>query len=53
MTQMLQQIQRDQASLLTAQLERIESIDTELASLRAEIERRNATPARKASRSRR
>ena len=47
-TQMLQQIQRDQASLLTAQLERIESIDNELASLRAEIERRNAGPTRPA-----
>ena len=48
MTQMLQQIQRDQASLLTAQLERIESIDNELAALRAEIERRNAGPTRPA-----
>ena len=48
MTQMLQQIQRDNASLLTAQLERIESIDNELASLRTEIERRNAGPTRPA-----
>jgi pSer/pThr/pTyr-binding forkhead associated (FHA) protein len=45
MTQILRQMQQDNAALLGAQLERIESIDHELASLRAEIERRNVTPA--------
>lgn len=41
MTQVLQRIQQDNAALLEAQLERIESIDRELAAIRAEIERRN------------
>jgi pSer/pThr/pTyr-binding forkhead associated (FHA) protein len=41
-TQALRQIQQDSATLLNAQLERIESIDRELAALRAEIERRHA-----------
>ncbi|MFO0951432.1 MAG: FHA domain-containing protein [Isosphaeraceae bacterium] len=41
MAQALLQMQRDNAALLTAQLERIESIDRELATIRAEIERRN------------
>ena len=50
MTQLLRQMQQDNATLLTAQLERIESIDQELASLRAELERRNGSghPARPA-----
>jgi pSer/pThr/pTyr-binding forkhead associated (FHA) protein len=43
-TQVLQQIQQDNATLLNAHLKRIESIDHELAALRAEIERRNASP---------
>jgi pSer/pThr/pTyr-binding forkhead associated (FHA) protein len=43
-TQVLRQMQQDNAALLSAQLDRIESIDNELASLRAEIERRNAEP---------
>jgi pSer/pThr/pTyr-binding forkhead associated (FHA) protein len=43
-TQVLQQIQEDNATLLNVHLQRIESIDHELASLRAEIERRNAPP---------
>lgn len=47
-TQVLRQIQRDNAALLSAQLERIESIDRELATLRAELERRNAGPQRPA-----
>jgi pSer/pThr/pTyr-binding forkhead associated (FHA) protein len=41
-TQILNQIQHDNARLLNAHLQRIESIDRELVSLRAEIERRNA-----------
>jgi hypothetical protein len=41
LTQILRQMQQDSATLLTAQLDRIESIDRELASLRAEIDRRN------------
>jgi pSer/pThr/pTyr-binding forkhead associated (FHA) protein len=41
LTQILRQMQQDNAALLTAQLDRIESIDRELASLRAEIDRRN------------
>lgn len=45
-TQVLKQIQRDNAALLGAQLERIESIDRELATLRAELERRNTGPQR-------
>ena len=44
MTQILRQIQQDNATLLNAHLQRIESIDHELAALRAEIERRNAGP---------
>jgi pSer/pThr/pTyr-binding forkhead associated (FHA) protein len=44
-TQVLRQIQQDSATLLNAHLQRIESIDEELAALRAEIERRNARPA--------
>lgn len=46
MTQVLRQIQQDNAALLGAHLERIESIDRELAAIRAEIERRGAQPAR-------
>jgi hypothetical protein len=47
MTQLLRQIQQDNAILLNAHLQRIEVIDRELASLRDEIERRNAGPARR------
>lgn len=43
-TNVLRQIQRDNATLLNTHLSRIESIDRELASLRAEIQRRNAPP---------
>lgn len=39
--QVLRQFQEDTAALLSAQLDRIESIDRELAAIRAEIERRN------------
>jgi pSer/pThr/pTyr-binding forkhead associated (FHA) protein len=47
MTQILRQMQQDHATLLGAQLDRIENIDRELAALRAEMERRNtATPPR-------
>jgi hypothetical protein len=46
MTQVLRQIQQDNAALLGAHLERIESIDRELAAIRAEIERRGAQPGR-------
>ena len=48
-TQALRQIQQDNATLLNAHLSRIEKIDRELASLRAEIERReipNGLPAK-------
>jgi hypothetical protein len=45
-TQVLRQIQQDNAALLGAHLQRIESIDREIASLRAEIARRNEAPAR-------
>ena len=41
-TQILRQMQQDNAALLSAQLDRIENIDQELAALRAEIERRNS-----------
>lgn len=44
-TQVLHQIQQDNAALLNVHLQRIETIDRELGSLRAEIERRNALPA--------
>lgn len=44
MTEALRQIQQDSATLLNAHLQRIESIDHELAALRAEIERRHAAP---------
>lgn len=44
MTEVLRQIQQDNATLLNAHLQRIESIDRELAALRAEISRRNAPP---------
>jgi pSer/pThr/pTyr-binding forkhead associated (FHA) protein len=44
MTQVLRQIQQDNAALLNAHLSRIEGIDRELAALRAEIERRHAAP---------
>ena len=43
-TQVLQQIQQDNAALLNIHLQRIEKIDRELGSLRAEIERRNVRP---------
>lgn len=43
-TEALRQIQQDSATLLTAHLERIESIDREITSLRAELQRRNAPP---------
>ncbi|MGE3817935.1 MAG: FHA domain-containing protein [Isosphaeraceae bacterium] len=43
-TEALRQIQRDSASMLSAHLDRIEKIDREISSLRAEIERRNALP---------
>jgi pSer/pThr/pTyr-binding forkhead associated (FHA) protein len=45
MTEALRQIQQDSATLLNVQLQRIESIDRELAALRAELERRHARPA--------
>ena len=45
MTQVLQQIQQDNATLLNAHLQRIESIDRELGFLRAELERRHTRPA--------
>ena len=44
MTQLLRQIQQDNATLLNAHLARIESVDRELAALRTEIERRNLEP---------
>ena len=44
MTQVLQQIQKDNATLLNAHLQKIEGIDRELAALRSEIQRRNAPP---------
>lgn len=47
MTEILRQIQQDNATLLNAHLQRIENIDHEITSLRAELERRNgrhATP---------
>jgi pSer/pThr/pTyr-binding forkhead associated (FHA) protein len=44
MTELLRQIQQDSATLLQAQLERIDGIDRELASLRAAIEHRDAGP---------
>ncbi|GAC1465094.1 MAG: hypothetical protein NVSMB9_04360 [Isosphaeraceae bacterium] len=43
-TEVLRQMQQDSATLLNTHLQRIESIDKELAALRAEIERRNAVP---------
>ena len=45
MTQLLRKIQEDNAKLLSAHLERMESVDRELASLRAEIQRRAIEPA--------
>jgi hypothetical protein len=45
MTQLLREIQEDNAKLLSAHLERMESVDHELASLRAEIQRRTIEPA--------
>jgi pSer/pThr/pTyr-binding forkhead associated (FHA) protein len=44
MTELLRQLQTDSTSVLQAHLERIESIDRELASLRAAIEGRDAAP---------
>ena len=44
MTEVLRQIQQDNATLLDAHLARIESIDHEIAALRAELERRDARP---------
>ena len=44
-TQVLRQIQQDSTTVLNAHLQRIESIDHELAALRAELERRHARPA--------
>lgn len=43
MTEALRQIQQNSTTLLNAHLERIEGIDRELASLRAEMERRNTS----------
>ena len=45
MTEVLRQIQADNATLLNRHLQRIESIDREIAGLRAEPGRRNARPA--------
>jgi pSer/pThr/pTyr-binding forkhead associated (FHA) protein len=45
-TQVLRQIQQDNATLLNAHLQRIESIDHELAAIRAELERRNSASGR-------
>ena len=45
MTQLLRQIQRDNATLLNAHLGRIENIDRELTVLRSEIQRRSVDPA--------
>ena len=44
MTEVLRQIQHDNATLLNAHLQRIESIDHEIGALRAELERRHARP---------
>ena len=44
-TQVLRQIQQDSTTVLNAHLQRIESIDHELAALRAELKRRHARPA--------
>ena len=44
-TQILRQIQQDNTTLLNVHLQRIETIDRELAGIRAEIERRNNGPA--------
>ncbi len=43
-TEVLRQIQQDNATLVNAQLQRIENIDREIVALRAELERRNARP---------
>ena len=45
MTEVLRQIQEENATLLNVHLERIERIDHEISALRAELERRNARPA--------
>jgi hypothetical protein len=44
LTRLIQQMQRDQATLLTEHLDRMESIDRELAELRGEISRRFGSP---------
>lgn len=44
MTQLIRQMQQDNAALLGAHLNRIESIDRELAALRSELVRRNGEP---------
>ena len=41
-TEVLRQIQQDNATLVSAQLQRIENIDREIVALRNELERRNA-----------
>ncbi|MFO0907023.1 MAG: FHA domain-containing protein [Isosphaeraceae bacterium] len=43
-TQVLRQMQQDNATMLAAHLERIERSDRELAALRAELDRRNSQP---------
>ena len=45
MTEVLRQIQAENATLLNSHLQRIESIDREISGLRAELERRHARPA--------